>query len=349
MENLSMKKRPRPLPLDEVPFSSSVRLFDCTGSTPSDLDCTVSLNSLQDEIDSRFAPKKVDSRILGKVYQNLDLQSRAIRVFECGSFLEFSVGSASSKLFSANFCKDRLCPMCNWRRSLKIFSQVSSVMDVLEKEGYQFLFLTLTVRNCSGDELPDVVQTIYDGWRNLYHENKVFKKSVVGTFRSLEVTRNHNTGLFHPHLHVILVCRPDYFKGNNYINHKKWVELWQFACGLDYSPVVHIEKIKDNGKGVSGAAAEVAKYAVKASDLFAGGDLEEISQYVSSFLNSLSGRRLCGFTGVFAKVRKQLKLDDIEKGNLVNVTDELRPDVASLIVRYHWKNGAYVRSISPLN
>ena len=66
-------------------------------------------------------------------------------------------------------------------------------------------------------------------------------------------------------------------------------------------------------------------------------------QYVSAFLSALTGRRLCSFTGVFDRVRKQLSLDDVENGDLIHVdADDLRSDVAYMIVRYSWKAGFYV-------
>ena len=112
-------------------------------------DYTVSLQSLQDEVTGRFAPKKVLGMELSRVYELLSLYRRADRVAQCGSEIEFGIlQDGSKKLVKANFCRDRLCPMCNWRRSLKLYSQVSQVMDVLESEGYCFLFLTLTLRNC---------------------------------------------------------------------------------------------------------------------------------------------------------------------------------------------------------
>lgn len=77
--------------------------------------------------------------------------------------------------------------MCNWRRSLKLFSQVSQVMDVLEKQGYCFLFLTLTLRNCPWDDLPVAIESFLSGWRKLYHKVPVFRRAVYGTSRVYEL------------------------------------------------------------------------------------------------------------------------------------------------------------------
>lgn len=298
---------------------------------------------LQDEVDTKFVPKKKDALLLADVYDRLGLNGRMARVSDCGSFLEYYVTPEAKTLHSANFCKDRLCPMCNWRRSLKIFGQVSQVMDELERQQYRFLFLTLTVRNCAPDDLPVTVQVLYDGWRQLYHKHKIFRKSIEGTFRSLEVTRNPKDGTYHPHLHVILAVRPDYFRCG-YIPQSEWSSMWRSCCSLDYNPIVDIRTIKPNDKGLSGAVAEVAKYAVKSSD-FLRGTPDDMARTVWDFLTALSGRRLCSFTGIFAKIRKALALDDIDSGDLIHVDGtDLRDDVAYMIVRYRWAAGFYERS-----
>lgn len=310
------------------------------GTVPYTDDYSSSLQNLQGEISCKFSGKKMQSEKLAAVYAYMDLMERMKRVYDCGSYLEFRVTSEKSKLQRANFCKDRLCPMCNWRRSLKIFSQVSSIMDELG-DSYEYLFLTLTVKNCSADKLSDTVQALYDGWRYLYHENKEFKTVILGTFRTLEVTRNKDNGTFHPHLHCILAVKKSYFK-KGYISQKRWSELWRAACNLEYDPVVFIEKVRNTGTGISGAVCEVAKYSVKGSD-FLTLDFERSAEYVSAFLSSLASRRLCGFTGVFTKARQKLQLDDVEDGDLTHVeTDSIREDLACMIVKYSWKSGAYI-------
>lgn len=294
---------------------------------------SIDLKNIQDDLKKKFDVKKKESQKLSRVYGFIGENKRAVKVADCGVWLEFKVSSGDHKLWRANFCKDRLCPMCNWRRSLKIFSQVSAVMD--EMTGYEFIFLTFTVRNCEGADLCDTVQAIYDGWRYLYNKNSVFRKAIKGTFRSLEVTKNRLTGTFHPHLHCIMAVNKSYFK-KDYIKQKQWIELWRKACKLDYDPWVYVEKVKAIGKGISGAIAEVAKYSVKSVDYGASGE------NVRVFLDALTARRLCGWTGIFAKIRKSLKLDDIEDGDLVHTeVDSIRYDVGYMIVRYYWRSGVY--------
>ena len=301
------------------------------------------IEELQEHVDKKIVPKKERSSMLADTYFRLGYDKRAYRVSDCGSFLEFRLSDSGRKLTRANFCRDRLCPVCNWRRSLKIFSQVSRVMDLVESSGCQFAFLTLTLRNESADTFPDMVQSLYDGWRYLYHNNGIFKKVVRGTLRFLEVTINHKQHTFHAHLHVVLAVSSDYFH-KFYISQSKWTEMWAAACGLDYVPIVHIEKFKSKPgfADLGSAVAESCKYAMKDFDYLVESDAWR-SIYVQTLLRGLFGRRLFGKTGCFGKVWRDLKLGDPESGDLVDDDIQLRDDLDCMLVRYAWRSGVYVR------
>ena len=209
--------------------------------------------------------KRLGGRFLRKEY----------RVKECGSYLEFrryqqpslSPNGRDLKLNRANFCKVRLCPMCSWRRSLKIFGQVSRIMDSLGPE-FDYLFLTLTTRNCHGSSLSETIDLIFRAF-NKMTRRKIFKQSIKGFFRALEVTHNLDFDslwfdTYHPHLHVILVVNKSYFTDNSYyISQAAWTDLWYSCLDVDYKPIVDIRRLK-NIKGKS--IAEVAKYSVKSND-----------------------------------------------------------------------------------
>lgn len=299
---------------------------------------------LQEHIDRKIFPKKEKSSMLADTYHRLGYKDRAIRVSECGSFLQFALLSdCSRKLTAANFCRDRLCPMCNWRRSLKVFSQVSKVMDYLESQGYRYLFLTLTLRNEAADKFPAMIQALYDGWRFLYHKNQVFKKVICGTLRTVEVTINREKNTYHAHLHVVLAVRPDYFM-SDYIDQANWSSMWAHACDLDYSPIVDIRqfKSKSDSSGIGSAVAEACKYAMKDSEYLVGSDSLRAS-YVSVLLHGLAGRRLFDKTGCFRKAWQDLHFRDPDSGDLTDDgTLQLRDDI-SQVIRYGWRSGVYVR------
>lgn len=302
-------------------------------------DFIISGLSAQGEVNTKITPKKIQAMQMASVYQNIGLERRSIRMSDCGNFLEYTLTLEKAKLTRANFCKDRLCPMCNWRRSLKIFGQVSQVMDHLQGQ-YRYLFLTLTVRNCEGVLLPVTMDKMQRAWSNLI-EQKRFRNAVAGTFRAIETTRRWSVGDYHPHYHVILAVKPSYFT-HGYITQAEWTDMWQQACGLEYTPVVHVCSVKEDSKAIEKVVAEVSKYSVKGTDILQGTP-EEVNDTVITFLKALTSRRLCSFTGVLREARKKLQLDDVENGDLVHVeADQLREDVAKVIIRYKWGCGAYI-------
>lgn len=321
-------------------------------SANSQNDNIIAFDHLQAEVDRTFTQKKLDSLVISDAYQKLSKNNtfshfakKSQRVSECGTFLEWAIRGSDHKLINANFCKDRLCPMCNWRRSLKIYGQTSAIMDVLQGMGFDYLFLTLTVKSCLAEDLSATIDELFKGWRYLYNKNKRFREICEGCFRSLEITRNKQTGLYHPHLHSIIAVKKDYWS-NHYIKASEWSALWKKACKLEYDPVIYVEKVKprygDLDTGIKHAVLEVSKYAVKSSDIITRASPEQI-EIVRDFSVALSNRRLCEYYGIFRKVKQDLHLDDPEDGNLVNTDNiQLRPDLADLIIRCHWKNGLYV-------
>ena len=190
------------------------------------------------------------------------------------------------------------------------------------------------------------------------------KKSFVGRFRSLEVTygrdkRKDSCGTFHPHLHVLLVVdNEQYFKDSEcYFSTEELSKLWGECLGVDYDPIVHIEKVTDDVFDLPHSVAECAKYAVK-SDVLFGGDVclmgdnpdeknidafREMDSIVFALDEALRGRRLVSFGGLLKKIHDELNLDDSVDGDLIHVEgDEAgsEDEREQIIVRYFWNRGA---------
>lgn len=307
-------------------------------------------SKIEYELTDKFTDRRIDSGMLSESYKRLGFEDRAFRVLDCGTDLHFRAPvdhSEAPRLYLANFCKDRLCPMCGWRRSKKIFGQVSQVMDQVG-DSYRFIFITLTVRNCSGDELPSVIDQMQKAW-NLFAKYKRIKKAFRGYFKSLEITHHPEyppSIQYHPHFHCIFVAPKRYFSKDcsDYIHQDELADLWAAAMKLSYFPMVDIRVVKpkldpDGDVSIKGAVKEVAKYAIKSADLLYGTE-EEIDERVYTFLRALSARRLCSFGGMLKKIAHDLKLDDMLDGDLVNTDNEkLRADVAYIIYNYRWVIG----------
>lgn len=312
----------------------------------------MSVEVLQDEQNGKvrpWRPKKIRSLKVADSFQRLGFEKKAMRVRFCGSALGFlkNLKTGEKKLYSADFCRERLCPMCQWRKSMKVFHQVSKVMDRAEQENKDIvpLFLTLTLKNCSGDDLKTTLDIVFKGWNLLWKQRKM-ERIAKGWFRALEVTYNKESDTFHPHIHAVLVVDKGYFKGKDYMETVDWVQTWKKVLKLDYDPICDIRKIK-NGKGKHKAVAEVAKYTLKDTD-FVHDDNELTDKLIEVLSTSLTGRRLFAFGGLLKQIAKQIGIEELAEGDLVHIDEEkVREDVATVLEVYRWNFGLanYVKDI----
>ena len=278
-------------------------------------------------------------------------ERRLDAVRDCASWLLFALfaehESGGRKLAKANFCRLRLCPMCAWRRSLKLFSQVSAITDaILADKKARFLFVSLTVRNCSGDALRDTIARMGEGFSRIVTKGnggtgtEAFRKSLLGYMKAIEVTYNRKTGTFHPHIHAIFEVRPSYF-GAGYLTHDDWRMMWQEVMHLDYEPQVDVRAIKT---ATARAVAEVAKYPVKMRSLLGITDTEHAARVLIQLKRALHGCRLITFGGDFREYKRRLGWDDVETGSLVHVEADSRTlnAIAYTLFRYRADAGAYI-------
>lgn len=293
----------------------------------------------------RMQPKKNRAYALAAAFDRLGFQDRAQLVLECGTFLGITEEEGEIKIVEANFCKQRLCPLCSWRRSLKIFSNTSRILNHLDStrgNEIKYLFLTLTVQNVRLEDLGSTIDSMAAAYHRLTN-NKAWKRRVLGAMRTLEITINRETGQAHPHYHLILAVDRHYATKNDetYWTHEEWQSAWKKAARLNYDPMVSIERVKGRQAGI----AEVAKYMAKDTDYLIDAteahmgteEAEALTDYIVRNLHDqLRGRRLLSYTGILREAQKELKLTDPESGPL---TDTIRGDITSAIQHYHWNAG----------
>ena len=285
---------------------------------------------------SKYQEKHKRALLLVESYRRLGMDRLADRTEECGTYLGFAETGEGVKLVQANFCDGRLCPTCLWRRSLRIYGTTSNIMDHLDQtrgEEIKYLFLTLTVRNVPGDKLGSTIDTMAEAYHRLT-SNKAWMRRVKGAMRTLEITCNHETGEYHPHYHLILVVDRSYATkaDKTYWKQEDWQRAWQQAARLDYTPQVSISAVKGRRKGI----AEVSKYCAKDADVILPNQPEETDRIVQDLTSALHKRRLISYTGLMRRARLELGIKDPETAPLV---DDIRGDIASAIIHYHWSAG----------
>ena len=283
---------------------------------------------------------------------NLITDSRLFDLEHCADTLLFAENAeGKKKLKSANFCRLRLCPMCQWRRSLKMFGQVQTITDkILERDkSTRFLFATFTVKNVDAENLETCINILNNKFLYLVSRNKTFapakklKQNLLGYLKAVEVTYNTKDKTYHPHLHVIFAVKSTFFKNKqNYMTKKEWIELWQKALNVDYKPQTDIRVIKTNtGKTV----AEVAKYPVKTAPILSLPD-DEAVEVLKTLTLSLHKKRFVAYGGIFKTIKQELKLQDVETDkDLVNTDIEQQERfnaVTAVLFKYNFKFGCYI-------
>ena len=295
-------------------------------------------------------------------------EKRKQRMSDCSTALEFAADAEGNKrLHRANFCKDRMCPACQRRRSLKVFHQIKECCTSLLKErpSVQFLMLTLTIPNVSEDELSSSISHMFKSWDRLL-KRKEFNRAVIGWFRSLEVTsEKKRSDYYHPHFHVLLAVPSYYFKTKGYITHGRWLELWQEATRQPEITQVDIRRVKPNRKqslkgasefndqggssieAISAASAEVGKYATKPSDylkVISPDDYQADSNIVQVLAEALKHRRIIAFSKEFKRHLQNNEEIDSDSVDLVHTGDE-GSDIESVVVqifRWHANHRIYI-------
>ena len=300
---------------------------------------------------------KVNSLKLYELYkkalvsdENLLTESRMKSLEECGNNLLFSVNDKNEKrLKGANFCRIRTCPMCNWRKSLKLFGQMSKITDIIIKQdkSTRFIFATFTVKNCNADKLSQTIDMMNMGFKRLTNKTKgvktteKFKNNMIGYIRAMEVTYNQEKDTYHPHIHCIFAVKAQYFT-KAYIKKSDWQQIWGECCDTEYEPIVKVQSIKNS---TAKAVAEVAKYPVKMDELANYQDEKKAIKALIVFTKILKGRRLITFGGVFAETKKLLKLDDIDTGDLINLEDDQKAnfqEIKKVLFKFQVKVGCYI-------
>lgn len=259
----------------------------------------------------KWSTKKKQNLVIADKMIDAGFKKRGYLMRDCGTFLQYKICPDCHKSFisSANLCRDRLCPTCNWRLSLKRFAEMCSVMNSLN--GYVLGcagFLTLTVANCRPENLRYTIQKMNEDWNRMLASRKI-KSLMLGWGKSLEITYNKEKNTFHPHFHIIILF--DNFIQEGEIN-KLFRKAWDRSCRLPYEPITDFRLIDgskestaaDNDK-IFNAILETFKYSVKDKEL------EDMSvQTFRDFVNAIHNIRFVSFGGIIKDARKALDFKD---------------------------------------
>lgn len=240
---------------------------------------------------------------------------RGYRMKDCGSFIRYKICPDCGTFYveRTNLCRDRFCPICNWRLSLKRYVKMHEVFDTIDRRYPRAVYtmITLTLKNCKKDYIDQALNRIGEAWHKITSSRK-FQGLVAGYAKSIEITYNRQTHEFHPHIHSIIMWTGA--EQNDYII-DRWLEL---INGYGDELAVHsaqegheiytVESGETFGDSKLGAILEVFKYAIKNNDL-QDMPLNEFKALLGSVLN----RRLVSFGGIIKNVARELNAADLEE------------------------------------
>lgn len=297
------------------------------------------------ELAATWKPKKDDNLQIANLYNSISRNSKAASVRQCGHQLVFGQNilpsgeiEAKRHLMSAQFCKDRFCPICSWRRSIKNVDNLCKVCSFLLPK-YSFRFLTLTIRNT--ESLSAGLDQLLKAWYT-FSKSKIFKKHCFGYHRSLEITYNQHSRTWHPHLHIMLAVKKNYGKkGHDYWSVDQVLKLWQSAANDDLISQVKLSVpyYKDE-KGIKHYAhhsGRLSLAAVVESCKYEAKDCIEYSPEVfRELVDSCAGRRFYSYGGCMKAAFANLGLEDIESDyvDLIQISGKLLPELSWYVTVY---------------
>lgn len=269
---------------------------------------------------ARWQYHKQQSQQMAARLALLGYTTRAERMYMCGNELIFDRCADCGHIHvkQAQLCRDRLCPTCNWRLSLRRYAAMSDILAVLMARypGATYSLLTLTVENCIGSELDTRLSDMQKVWHYVVSQ-RWHKDDCIGWARSVEVTYSaHAGGTLHPHYHVI-VATYNPAGASRIID--EWLRQAQKHGVRAVRDAQHIDEIKSPdtaGTSLAGAVCEVYKYAVKTDDL-----LDMPLSALRDLAIGLKGRRLVSFGGAIKMIAAELDVEDVDADT--DETDDL--------------------------
>lgn len=149
--------------------------------------------------------------MLANIFESNGDVKRVNKLRNCSKNLYFDVLENNYELLkSPSFCRDPLCYICRNRRYAKNFAIFyNSVLNLIAQGKCDFLYFSLTVRNCERKDLPETLNKLNGGFTRLQNTKEV-RKAVKGYCKIVEITSNTDPGseafcTLHPHMEGVFV------------------------------------------------------------------------------------------------------------------------------------------------
>ena len=280
-----------------------------------------------------------------------EYRKRGYRMKDCSRFITTSVCPECQRTItsSATLCRDRVCPTCAWRLSAKQSAEMLQTLALVNDiEETTACFLTLTLKNCSTDQLRPTLDMMSESWHRMAMKKK-FKDIVLGTARSVEITYNKVRKEFHPHLHTILLLDTEKIQNETIEELGAFFnQEWKKANRLLYEPITDLRLIhnfemletdKANAEFYKKAILETFKYTIK-DDTMQDMTLADFRFYV----DGVQGKRLVSYSGIIKTARQALEMqDELEQEETTKCCPDCSSEMLSAVYAWSFASGTYKR------
>lgn len=241
------------------------------------------------------------SNHIGKIFLQSDrLKKYGQNILNCSDTVSFLInGDGVPEVKNIFFCREKYCPTCAKRKSLKAYANGMRLAEHLQ-DSFSFIHLVLTIQNCSIDSLRDTIKKINVKSSELFR-SELCKGVFKGILRNLEISVNFENNTYHPHLHCLVAVNHSYFTSRNYISAKALRFAWADLIGQTDS-VVYMKKITEPEKAI----AEICKYCVKPFDI--SDSFNAVAYYEQLYFATKHLRYVQSY-GVIRDSLKKLKID----------------------------------------
>lgn len=213
-------------------------------------------------------------------------------------------------------CHGRFCPTCGWRKSIEKADKFGANLPMIlpENPKGRWVFATFTVPNMPVTELGDALTRMNQGWQRLI-QTKAFKAGNAGWARSVEVTQEKARPMYaHPHFHVLLFQKSQYFQGKYYMKQTAWQDLWMRSVREPNNAIVDVRAIggpkqKPDEDELGGAIVELLKamsYSLK------GNSKHLTDEFLFHFMKQTRGRRMLASGGLLKNIFSDVEADELD-------------------------------------
>ncbi len=224
-----------------------------------------------DELKDR---RQFNNKFVVLTLKKAEQEKLADKIYHCSDVSEISICQGCGQRYFAGsyYCKSRFCSICAKLRALAWLSKLVPLLKDFMDKGYKVFMVNYTIKDQA--DLQVGLDALLNAWRYMTNGEKTlrkeFRKLNCGGVRSVEVKIGKGSGLWHPHIHSIVLCKVP--KGEKVKQFKDYKKLWEiavrsaFGCskGSEKLGSVDVRGIKArNGKDLIGAIVETFKYISK--------------------------------------------------------------------------------------